>query len=167
MIDRGHLYIAQPPLYKVKANRTEVYLKNEGALEDFIISNAVDNLRLSIGDHFVTPEVLGEIARQGLRYRQLTESVAREHRAPVLEHLVDALQHGAIKPAEVFLKPDALQELADNLVATVGPRMPLARLKAELVDDKTDGARKAIKLQVYADGVAQYEHLDQAPRRPR
>ncbi len=162
IIDRGHLYIAQPPLYKVKANRTEVYLKNEGALEDFIISNAVDNLRLSIGDHFVTPEVLGEIARQGLRYRQLTESVAREHRAPVLEHLVDALQHGTIKPAEVFLKPDALQELADNLVATVGPRMPLARLQAELVEDKTDGARKAIKLQVYADGVAQYEHLDQA-----
>jgi DNA gyrase subunit B len=162
IIDRGHLYIAQPPLYKVKANRSEVYLKNEGALEDFIISNAVDNLKLSIGDHFVTPEVLGEIARQGLRYRQLMESMAREHRAPVLEHVLDALQQGAIKPAGVFLEHAALTEFGQALVTAVSAKMPLARLAFELVDDKTDGARKIIKLQVIADGVSQYEMLDQA-----
>jgi DNA gyrase subunit B len=65
IIERGHLYIAQPPLYKVKSGKTESYIKNDLGLEDFIINNAVDSMRLSIGDHFVMPEVLGEIARQG------------------------------------------------------------------------------------------------------
>jgi DNA gyrase subunit B len=161
IIERGHLYIAQPPLYKVKAGRAEVYLKNEGALEDFIISNAVDNLRLTIGDHGVTPEVLGEIARQGLRYRQLVESMAREHRAPILEHILDTLQQGTLKPAELFIKPEAVSEFGDGLVKAVAQRMPLARLAHTLDDDKTDTARKVLKVQIVADGVAQYEILDQ------
>jgi len=160
IIERGHLYIAQPPLYKVKAGKSESYLKNEAALDDFIIGNAVDNLRLMIGSHLVTPEVLSEIARQGQRYRQLMESMAREHRAPVVDHLLDALHQAAIKLPEVFTSEALLSDFGEQLVAAVGLKMPLARLSFELEDDKADPARKAIKLQVIADGVAQYETLD-------
>ncbi len=159
IIERGHLYIAQPPLYKVKAGKVESYLKNEAALDDFIISNAVDNLRFTIGGHLVTPEVLAEIARQGQRYKQLMESMAREHRAPVVDHLLDALHQAAIKVPEVFTDEAQLEAFARHLDTSVGEKMPLARLSHELVDDK-DPALKAIKLQIIADGVAQYETLD-------
>jgi DNA gyrase subunit B len=160
IIERGHLYIAQPPLYKVKAGKSESYLKNEAALEDFIIGNAVESLRLSIGGHFVTPEVLGEIARQGLRYRQLLESMAREHRAPVIEHILDTLHQNTLRPAEAFADVAALSEYGQRLIAAVAPKMPLARLSFEPIADKADAARKAIKLQVIENGVAQYETLD-------
>jgi DNA gyrase subunit B len=159
IIERGHIYIAQPPLYKVKAGKVESYIKNEAALDDFIIGNAVDNLRFTIGGHLVTPEVLGEIARQGQRYKQLMESIAREHRAPVVDNLLDALHQATIKVPDVFSDEAQLEAFAHRLVTSVGGKMPLARLSHEIVEDK-DPALKAIKLQIIADGVAQYETLD-------
>ena len=53
IIDRGHLYIAQPPLYKVARNKSEQYLKDERALEDYLIDVGLDGavLQLHGGDH--------------------------------------------------------------------------------------------------------------------
>ena len=42
LIERGHIFIAQPPLYKVTRGRSEQYLKNERALEDYLIEQGVD-----------------------------------------------------------------------------------------------------------------------------
>ena len=47
LVDRGHIYIAQPPLYKVKRGSSEQYLKNERALEDYLIDGGVDDARLT------------------------------------------------------------------------------------------------------------------------
>jgi len=52
LIEHGYLYIAQPPLYKIKKGSSEVYLKNEQALQNYIIQNAVNNsvLKSKAGD---------------------------------------------------------------------------------------------------------------------
>ena len=52
IIDRGHLFIAQPPLYKVTRGKSEQYLKDERALEDYLISTGIEEavLRLSTGE---------------------------------------------------------------------------------------------------------------------
>src|SRR4029077_14365113 len=53
IIDRGHLYIAQPPLYKVNRGKSEQYLKDEHALEDYLINAGVEEavLQLYSGEH--------------------------------------------------------------------------------------------------------------------
>ncbi len=43
LIKRGHIYIAQPPLYKVKRGQSEQYLKDERALEDYLLSTGLDD----------------------------------------------------------------------------------------------------------------------------
>ena len=52
LIEHGFLYIAQPPLYKVKKGSSEVYLKNEQALQNYVINNALANavLKSKAGD---------------------------------------------------------------------------------------------------------------------
>jgi DNA gyrase subunit B len=52
IIDRGHLFIAQPPLYKISRGKSEQYLKDDIALEDYLIDTGLDDasLRLSSGE---------------------------------------------------------------------------------------------------------------------
>jgi DNA gyrase subunit B len=64
IIDRGHLFIAQPPLYKVARGKSEQYLKDERALEDYLIDTGLEDTTLALSS--------GEI-RAGLDLRKLVE----------------------------------------------------------------------------------------------
>ncbi|MBV9832817.1 MAG: DNA topoisomerase (ATP-hydrolyzing) subunit B, partial [Alphaproteobacteria bacterium] len=50
LIDRGHLYIAQPPLYRAARGKSSMYLKNDRGLEDYLIEGGTDNAVLTTGD---------------------------------------------------------------------------------------------------------------------
>ena len=64
LIERGHLYIAQPPLYRAKRGNDERYLKNDAALEDFLLDKALGEARLTYADgrHFEGDEIGAELA---------------------------------------------------------------------------------------------------------
>ncbi|MBL0931645.1 MAG: DNA gyrase subunit B, partial [Alphaproteobacteria bacterium] len=49
LLEAGYIYIAQPPLYKVKKNSSEVYLKDERAMEDYLIAGGIDGAVLTVG----------------------------------------------------------------------------------------------------------------------
>ncbi len=63
LIDRGHLYIAQPPLYRAKRGNDERYLKNDAALEDFLLDKALGEARLTYADgrHYQGDEMAAEL----------------------------------------------------------------------------------------------------------
>ncbi|HYZ64459.1 MAG TPA: DNA topoisomerase (ATP-hydrolyzing) subunit B [Acetobacteraceae bacterium] len=64
LIERGHLYIAQPPLYRAKRGNDERYLKDDSALEDYLLDKALAEARLVYPDGrvFEGPELRGELA---------------------------------------------------------------------------------------------------------
>ena len=96
IIENGHLYIAQPPLYKVAKGRSEVYLKDDTALENYLVDAGIDALLLETPGGARSGQDLRGLIEHGRRMRALMRYVPR-----TLDHgLVEALAlAGALDPA--------------------------------------------------------------------
>src|SRR5690606_28689389 len=163
IIERGHLYIAQPPLYKVRAGKKDVYLKNEAALDRYVIDNAIENLDLTVGEHEVSRDVLRELASRALRYRDIVQVLSRDHRVPVVEAVVDQIiQDGLDAVTSCFENAERLAELATAIVQNASQSLPRASLRFELKPDEDDKALQIIQLAVSEDGVTVKEYISRS-----
>jgi DNA gyrase subunit B len=68
IIAKGYLYIAQPPLYRLKKGKTEKYLKDEKALQKELIDLAVAEVHVTAGGKLLEPAVLKELVQNVIRY---------------------------------------------------------------------------------------------------
>lgn len=70
LIEKGYLYIAQPPLYKIKRGQSEVYLKDEKAMETYLLEAAIEESRLTLANgSVITGKDLRQLADLALRAR--------------------------------------------------------------------------------------------------
>jgi DNA gyrase subunit B len=94
LVERGHIYIAQPPLYKVKAGKEELYLKDGPALDGFLLRIALKDAKVFTGGATAATlegDTLGELARK----HQVAENV--------------------IARLSNFMDPEALRAMADGV----------------------------------------------------
>jgi DNA gyrase subunit B len=118
LIDRGHLFIAQPPLYKVTRGKSEQYLKDERALEDFLIATGLEDsvLRLSSGEHRAGGD-LKDLVEQARIVRNLLNGLHSRYNRKVVEQAAIA---GVLTP-DIFGDPrkavDAARYIARRLDA--------------------------------------------------
>jgi DNA gyrase subunit B len=112
IIERGHLYIAQPPLYKATRGKTAIYLKDERALEDFLIEAGIEGaaLRLSSGLEFSGPQLKALIDEARL-VRQVVGSLHTRYDRTAVEQAAIA---GALRP-ELAGDPGRAQDVADYI----------------------------------------------------
>ncbi len=91
LVERGHVYIAQPPLYKVKQGRDERYLKDDHELNQYMLRHALDGaeLRPAAGAEPIRGEALGELARKYLLAEAVIERLARIIDADALRAILD------------------------------------------------------------------------------
>jgi DNA gyrase subunit B len=112
IIERGYLYIAQPPLYKVKKSGSEVYLKNEQSLQNYIIDNALNNAVLhSAGTMRAGADLLDFTQKLG-KFSALLNSISRFIPVNIAENIVLA---GAFDRA--WLESDIEQK---SLITRIG-----------------------------------------------
>jgi DNA gyrase subunit B len=94
LLTRGHLYIAQPPLYRAKRGQEERYLKDDRALEDFLLEKALHNARLTFADgQVVEGDALNELVE---RLRQAAGRIRRLAKDIPAELLEQAAIAGAL-----------------------------------------------------------------------
>jgi DNA gyrase subunit B len=99
LIDRGHLYIAQPPLYKVSRGKSEQYLKDERALEDYLISTGLDDcvFKPASGDDRAGRDLLSLI-EDARAIRSILNNLYSRYNRKVVEQAAIA---GVLRP-EIF-----------------------------------------------------------------
>jgi DNA gyrase subunit B len=102
IIDRGHLYIAQPPLYKVARGKSEQYLKDERALEDFLIVTGLEEavLRLSSGEHRAGAD-LKRLVEEARTVRNLLSGLHSRYNRQVVEQAAIA----GVLASKIFRDP--------------------------------------------------------------
>ncbi|MGC6512141.1 MAG: DNA topoisomerase (ATP-hydrolyzing) subunit B [Parvibaculales bacterium] len=118
IIERGHLYIAQPPLYKVKRQSSETYLKDEGALEDYLIEAGTREtvLTLHSGEQRSGQDLVDLVA-QSRKIRSLLHSLPPRYPHFVIEQTAIA---GALTP-DIMSK----QDLAEQTAPYIAKRLDL------------------------------------------
>jgi len=87
IIEAGHLYIAQPPLYKATRGRSEVYLKDEGALDEYLVEAGVAASVLESGAGARSGEDLRNLVEHARRMRTLMRYVPRRYDPVIIEAL--------------------------------------------------------------------------------
>ena len=95
LVERGHIYIAQPPLYKVKNGKEELYLKDGPALDQYLLRIALNGARIQTGG-----------ATNTLLEGDTLAELARKHQAA--ERVIDRLSN--------FMDAEALRAIADGVV---------------------------------------------------
>ena len=109
LIDHGHLFIAQPPLYKITRGKSEQYLKDERALEDYLIDTGLEDcvLKLASGEHRAG-EDLRALVEQARSLRNVLNGLHSRYNRKVVEQAAIA----GVLTSSVFGDPAKAQEAA-------------------------------------------------------
>lgn len=124
LIERGHIYIAQPPLYKVTRGKSSQYIKNEAAFEDFLIETGLEEttLELATGEMRAGPD-LRSVVEDARTLRQLMHGLHTRYDRSVVEQAAIA----------GLLNPDASRDnaTAQHSADTVAKRLDMISEETE------------------------------------
>ncbi|MEF3193303.1 MAG: DNA topoisomerase (ATP-hydrolyzing) subunit B, partial [Halothiobacillaceae bacterium] len=101
LIERGHIYIAQPPLYKVTKGKQEQYIKDDVEMNAYLLQQAIDGARLHVSadSPAISGEALEQLARAHLAARIIIDRLARRFDRSAVERLLDLPRMSADKLA--------------------------------------------------------------------
>jgi DNA gyrase subunit B len=153
VIARGNLFIAQPPLYKLKKGKMERYVKNEKEFTEIIIGSGVENVTIESKNG--KSSKADEIKDLLVRVRDIQPSLEELEMERLDKRAVVGIAEAAIDLPEESWKPAKITVLLPAIEAAIKNRMPITP-KVEIVDD-IDG-EVAIKVTSRQRGI-QYQTL--------
>ncbi len=156
VVEGGYLYIAQPPLYKVARGKSEVYLKDQPALEDYLIEMGVEGavLRLASGEELAGAD-LARVVEGARQFRRILDAFPTHYQRSIVEQAALA---GAFDPGAADTD---LQAVAD----AVAKRLDLVAVEYERGWEGRITQDKGIRLSRVLRGVEELRTLDGAVMR--
>ncbi|MEN8293494.1 DNA topoisomerase (ATP-hydrolyzing) subunit B [Acinetobacter radioresistens] len=164
LVERGHIYIAQPPLYKLKKGKQEQYIKDNDALETYLISNAIDDLSLHVSAD--APAINGQALAQVIQDYQVSQKSLHRLTLRYPATLLDGLL--ALEAFKMDQNHDEsyVQQWGEQLRSRIADmqsslRPELSLEKFERID--TDGQSSALywpRITVYVHNLPHHYLLD-------
>ena len=140
LIEDGYVYIAQPPLYKVKKGRKEEYIKDEKAMFRYLMRQGTDDVQVHVGDRAVEGRELSKALEQTTEFENYSSRFARRvgNDKRLMQVILDAFagKDGVLDKHKVKIKRVFAQE---DLMAEVEGKIASAGYKTELIPDLEHG----------------------------
>jgi DNA gyrase subunit B len=156
LIERGHVYIAQPPLYKVKKGKQETYVKDDLELNALLLSTAIDGAALHVNADAPSLSGLGleSLARKYVEVQAIVRRWARRYDERFLEQLlyVPALS------TEAFDRIDTLRDWCRNLDQKLNALDDVSRRYRVTVETVAAGGHR-VNLQRFEHGLSSEKHI--------
>ncbi|VVD78382.1 DNA gyrase subunit B [Pandoraea communis] len=116
LIERGYVYIAQPPLYKIKHNKDERYIKDESELGQYMLKLALNNAELmpTTGAAPITGDALGELTRSYQLSDGVIERLSRIYESSVLTAVTEGVEIDLGSEASAQASAKALEAALSN-----------------------------------------------------
>jgi DNA gyrase subunit B len=156
LVEKGYLYIAQPPLYRMQKGRRESYLKDEAALDEYLLAQGTEKAELHSGEVAIAGADLKRLAQEALAYREILERADRRRDKRVVDA---AIQLGDL---DLTLLKDhaALKEQAERIPARAQKLYPdLEVRKVRVVTDSEHGC-DALVFETQVAGALRETRLD-------
>ena len=138
LIENGYIYIAQPPLYKVKKGKQEQYLKDEQALDNYLTEVALDKAGLYVNEHSpaITGTALETFVRQYQSVLSISSRLSRIYPVLALEAMIDL----SILKEEDLQSHEQVELWCTALdAALIEHAEPSERYKTEVIKDEERG----------------------------
>ena len=168
LIDHGHIYIAQPPLYRVKRGRSETYIKDDRELESYLIRRATESRGVRFGGEDAPPvsgPELEWLLHKLINYRKYMQVVERRGYA---REIVQFLLAREVRERGFFSERENLQQMVDQLS---GPMRTITIQADEehdslqlLVEDRHNGYSRRQQVTGEFVTTAEYRALSQTYR---
>lgn len=106
VIERGHLYIAQPPLFKVKRGKTERYIQSEAELQNMLLELASDEIGIKIKGSEIKGKAVIPYLRKIIAFEKLLDWFSKRRKDPLILRLLlrEGLSMGIIKDRDALLR---------------------------------------------------------------
>ncbi len=155
LIERGHVFIAQPPLYKLKRGQSEQYIKDERGLEDHLIGSGLEDavLTLARGDQRAGAD-LAEIVRDARAFVHVLEGIHSRYNRSVVEQVTIA---GALNP-DILSDP----QKAEAAAAYVAKRLDALAEEGEAGWNGAFSADAGFRFEREVRGVKEVAAIDPA-----
>jgi DNA gyrase subunit B len=144
LIEQGHIFIAQPPLFRVKRGKVERYLKDEGALEGYLLDLGTTDVQVQSkqGGPAASGDTLARIVTSQLRWERILDRVVRQRKSrEIIAAMVwDPQMSRATLNDEVQLR--GVIERAERQLLQEAPH--LAPIQFELAADSEHGGSRVI-----------------------
>lgn len=144
LVEKGHLFIAQPPLYKAKRGKQERYLKDENSLEDYLIELGTENVgvRSSSNGNRLAGQPLQGFIKKVLRWEKLMGIVTRKKKARVI---IETLLLEEDFSEETLKHPKMLKKIQTQLASYINLLAPdQAPLSCVLEEDPEHNCYKLV-----------------------
>ena len=143
LLERGYIYIAQPPLFKVKKAKVERYLKDEGALNEYLADLAVEDVHLYLEgtQDFVTGRRLLPILKKMIAFETL---LARFNKKPHEAAMIRAFVDEPGLDRDLLKDQTALADAVDNVKKTLRIVYPKLDPSLEILPDEEHQSNKIL-----------------------